>query len=474
MRAISTGEPPWEEPQIVTLIHDHSRDKSTMWHSPISNWIRGALAQTNPPRGRSKRNRRPRDLVERLEDRALLSGHVLMVTNPNDFEPGSLRTEVAAAASGDTIEFSSALAKKPISLLSPITINKQLTITGFGPTQLHISDANFLQDRHLFDIGANGNVTISGLTLTQAQGAERAQDGGAIQNAGKLTLNDVAIESCSALYGGAVYNTGSLTITGCALESDTAEEGGAIYNMGTLILSDSTVLKDSATNDGGGVDNYAHATATISNCTFAEDHANVGGALIDVQTGTMAISESTIAFNSASTRGGGVTVNSTAVLQITNTIVAMNDTGAGGLFDPNVFGAVSSQGFNLIGNATGSSGWVQSDRTGNDNKLLNPLLGSLHTQGLQSYYTLLSGSPALTTGNPAGAPALDQIGHPRVVNGKIDIGAIENQSTAAVSPIGLPLSQLGTAPSFAAQDSAVSTLFTEDSELWDLLSSGTN
>src|SRR5262249_22287975 len=148
------------------------------------------------------------------------------------------------------------------SLLYPITINKQLTITGFSTTQLHISDANVLQDHHLFDIGANGNVTLSGLTLTQAQGAERAQDGGAIKKAGQLALNDVVIDSCYASLGGAVYNTGSLTITGCALENDTAGAGGAIYNMGTLVLSDSTVLKDTASNQGGGVDNYAHAHAT--------------------------------------------------------------------------------------------------------------------------------------------------------------------------------------------------------------------
>lgn len=445
-----------------------------MWHPPIVNWVRSALEKSGHSGGRSGRNRRRRFFVERLEDRALLSGQVLLVTTTNPLGAGSLTEKVAEAANGDTIKFSPSLANRALTVDFPITINKQLTITGLGPAQLHISDGNLLQDSHIFKIGSNANVTISGLTLSNADGEARVQNGGAIQNAGHLTLNDVAIESCSAEEGGGVYNTGTLTMNNCALEGDSASfAGGAIYNKGTLTLTDSSVWKDSATGNGGGVYNFLNSHATISNCTFTEDRASGGGALFDAQSGTMSISESTIAFNSATSDvalGGGLKVaNSTSVVQIADTIIAMN-AAPGGQFGVDVSGAVQSQGFNLIGNTTWSSGWVTSDRTGTTSHPLNPLLGPLSTQGLQRYFPLQPGSPALMNGNPAGAPATDQLGHPRVVNGKIDIGAVETQSTAAATQTPV----LSTMPPFTTVDSALSALFAADSELWSLLSPGVN
>jgi hypothetical protein len=271
------------------------------------------------------------------------------------------------------------------------------------------------------------------------------------------------------LAGGAIYNTGTLAITKSALKGDTSSgSGGAIWNDGKLNLTDSSVVNDSAAGGGGGILNYLDAHATISNCTFAENHAEFGGALFDTGSGVLTISESTIAMNSASSRGGGLDLqNSFAVVHVTNTIIAANKTGQFG--GPDVFGAVDSQGFNLVGNTANSSGWVQSDLTGTASNPRNPLLGPLHTQGLQSYFSLQSGSPALAAGNPAGAPALDQLGHKRVVNGKIDIGAIEDESNPAAAATSGPLVQQNT-----PVDSALSTVFAADSELWSLLSSGTN
>ena len=63
-------------------------------------WVRG-------PRGARSPRRRFLPRVDLMEDRTLLS--TLTVTNNNDSGKGSLRFEIAAAASGDTINFSSKL-----------------------------------------------------------------------------------------------------------------------------------------------------------------------------------------------------------------------------------------------------------------------------------------------------------------------------------------------------------------------------
>jgi hypothetical protein len=53
----------------------------------------------------------------------------ITVTNTNDSGPGSLRSAIASAAAGDTIQFASSLASQTITLTSgQLVINKNLTI----------------------------------------------------------------------------------------------------------------------------------------------------------------------------------------------------------------------------------------------------------------------------------------------------------------------------------------------------------
>jgi hypothetical protein len=102
-----------------------------------------------------------------------------------------------------------------------------------------------------------------------------------------------------------------------------------------------------------------------------------------------------------------------------------------------------SNGINLIGNTTGSSGWIASDLLN-----LNPMLGPLGNNGGSTFtHALLPGSPAINAGNNSLAidpltmlPLThDQRGRDRIVGGKgptVDIGAHEasySQSPVTVS-----------------------------------------
>lgn len=87
------------------------------------------------------------------------------VTNCNDSGTGSLRAEVAAAPAGHSITFASAVTScSPIVLTSgPITLTRNVTITGPGASALAISGDGLVQ---VFSVSsAVTNSAITGLTI---------------------------------------------------------------------------------------------------------------------------------------------------------------------------------------------------------------------------------------------------------------------------------------------------------------------
>src|SRR5262249_37845014 len=118
--------------------------------------------------------------LEPLEDRTLPS--TLTVTNLLDSGDGSLRAEIAAAASGDTIVFDPSL-KGTITLTSgELAVATNLTIQGPGAGTLTVSGNNAQRGFHVLP---NANVTISGLTIANGNVADF---GAGIESEGSLTL----------------------------------------------------------------------------------------------------------------------------------------------------------------------------------------------------------------------------------------------------------------------------------------------
>jgi hypothetical protein len=76
--------------------------------------------------------------------------------------------------------------------------------------------------------------------------------------------------------GGAVYNAGTMTLTNCTLKNDTANSyGGAIYNAGTMTVTGSTLSFD----DGGSLNAssiYSTGSLKIGSSTFVWDGPIVG------------------------------------------------------------------------------------------------------------------------------------------------------------------------------------------------------
>jgi hypothetical protein len=333
-----------------------------------------------------------------------------------------------------------------------------MDILGPGPNALTVRRNTPLGYYRIFTIGAGARVRISGLTATNGSFSYYwtggGGDGGGIYNKGTLTLEAVRITgnhaarvgsgdvgSFTNALGGGIYNKGSLVIEDSSISGNSvygadywgSVYGGGIYTSGPLTIINSEIAGNYAKAEdssdypdpvafGGGVDIDAKAiTVTIDNSTIANNTLYgdwTGGSGISAfywGTSAVTVTHSTIASN---TNGSGVYTDDH--LTLGNSIVANNG-------PQDVEGAITSSGYNLIGNSAGGSGYAPSDLLDVD-----PKLGPLQDNGGPTQtMALLSGSPAIDSGTNQMAPEWDQRGpgYPRVVNGTIDRGAFEVQNS---------------------------------------------
>jgi hypothetical protein len=98
-------------------------------------------------------------------------------------------------------------------------------------------------------------------------------------------------------------------------------------------------------------------------------------------------------------------------------------------FGPDLDGTFASQGYNLIGNTQGASGYAPSDLVGTAFNPIDPLLGPLQDNGGPTQtMALLAGSPALNAGDPSQLGTTDQRGVVR--SGGVNIGAYQASASA--------------------------------------------
>ena len=189
---------------------------------------------------------------------------------------------------------------------------------------------------------------------------------------------------------------------------------------------------------GGAISNNNAATLNIKHATISGNSAQAGN------TGVNQGGASLPARLVAEGTGGGIRVGAGSVT-LENTIIAGN-TAANGLGDttgaptpgPNVDGAVTSNGHNLLGVATEATGFTgPGDQTG-----ANPMLAALADNGGPTQTMALNpGSPAIDAGVASGA-SFDQRGKARTYNDPgvgdtggsdgTDIGAFELQPECAL------------------------------------------
>jgi len=309
-----------------------------------------------------------------------------IVLNTNDTGLGSLRNAIDNEAPS-VITFDNALAGQTITLTSQLYITRSLTIDASAIGGIAINGNNW--DR-IFLIASGTTNLFDSLTITNGT-AVLGDGGGIYNNSGNLTLNNSTVSGNSAFYGGGIFNSGELTLNHSTLSDNSADSyGGGIFNSDALTLNNSTLSGNSASSFGGGIHNA----------------------------GMLIINNATITSNDASNQGGGIYNVNSFTLYATNSIVSGNTA----LNDPNIYGSITSGANNIT--------------TG------DPMLAPLGDYGGPTQtMPPLPFSPAVDAGLTSATNSLtDQRGVTRVLNGIVDIGAVEYSTNdfALVSNLFLP------------------------------------
>jgi hypothetical protein len=353
---------------------------------------------------------------------------------------GRLSAALAAAASGDTIQFQ---CSGDIVIPSTININNTLTFdaTGYNVT---LDGNNAIL---IFNVTNSGNLTLIGLTIAKAN---NSSFGGALINNGTLAItNSSFISNTSTQGGGAIYNVLGGTITSInnsnfISNTATTTDGGAIRNSGNIgTISSSSFISNTAATGGGAIlnggaltniisttfsansstnsgfggainNNYGGTITNLSNSTFAANSATaIGGAIVNYPGQTMSVSNSTFSGNSAPSGGD---IYSYGTLNLSNSLLAVGG-GTGG----NCGGTITDGGYNLSDDATCSF-----SATGSQNSVTNLKLdpsGLKNNGGPTQTIAILAGSAAFNS-STSSCPASDQRGYPRPSTG-CDIGAYQ-------------------------------------------------
>lgn len=354
---------------------------------------------------------------------------VLPVTTcADDGGPGTLRSVVATAVNGDTVDMTQ-LSCSTITLASgPIS-------TGIHDLVLQGPDANALTidgggvERVIVHSGT-GALTINDISISNGHTEAARAQGGCVLSFGNVSLARATISNCSANGGNSKYAAG----------------GGGLMANGDLTLTDSSLVDNtvsavagpdtaSYTAVGGGA--YVRGNALIINSTISGNSIQAttgtngyrayGGGIVAKQ--SLAIYNSTIAFNTAGRGGGGVfVVGSTDYsVDLKSTIVADNVASYQGYFSADFGGSGTIAGAN---NLIGTSDLTVPGDTLTADPQLQPLADN---GGPTLTHALSPGSPAIDAGNNLATLAFDQRGdgYPRVSGLATDIGAFEYQQAFA-------------------------------------------
>jgi hypothetical protein len=314
---------------------------------------------------------------------------------------GSLRAEITAAHSGDTIVFAPALDGQTITLTTgELLIKQNLTLTGPGAGQLTVSGNHASR---VFEVAKSATVTLSGLTISNGFAVSALAksgysttngDGAGILNHGVLTVSGSTLSHNTASSGrggsydgGGIDSDGTLTVGNSTLSYNSAGGGGGIYNErgGTLTVGNSILSYNTPASGGGGIG--SESTATISGSQLLSNSANSGGGIANWA--SMTVSGCTIAGNSALTSPGGYGGDGAGIYGSSTYYTANN---------------LTIDGCALSGNSSSGTGGGISVGNGTL-KVLNgsSLSGNSATYGggIYVYYATLTVSGSFLTGNMA-------------------------------------------------------------------------
>jgi hypothetical protein len=336
---------------------------------------------------------------------ALLGGGVAI-----EATDGSVTLDGVDASSNQAVE-GAGIGISEISGGSSVTIRNSTISENIGDTATGISLQQIIDTGSTFDlidstVSGNNSVGLgAGLAIFTAGSATEAVDIDITRStiAGNNAASGSGIMALALFGAGAgtpVLTIDSSTISG----NDGTTPGVVLQSEGTTAVEASIVNSTIS----GNLDTHGGVYADLS---------GDGPFVVD-------IAHSTITDNVAGGGSGGVSVIDGAHAIIQHSIVGGND-GTDFFSDPASSYDID---WSIVSDTSGSAAAAAAVAGGTGNIVGDPQLGTLALNGGPTRTHLpLAGSPAVNAGNPAivGAPALEQRGLARILDGRIDIGATE-------------------------------------------------
>jgi len=228
----------------------------------------------------------------------------------------ALRAALALVPSGGSLAVECVT---DFTITNPITVTDGISLTISGSVQVTSSG------NRLFTVEPAAALTLRGLTLT---GAKVSGDGGAINSAGRLMLDNVRLIDNSAARGGAVSIAAgaALTVTSSTFERNKAiVEGGALYLAGSANLTDTTWSANFAPN-AGAIRVLPGARATLDECLMRDGTSATAPALHNSgETNLLrCIITNMITADYGAVKADYGTVDNDGLLRVTNTIFLDN------------------------------------------------------------------------------------------------------------------------------------------------------
>ncbi len=362
----------------------------------------------------------------------------LIVTKTEDTNDGacdsdcSLREAIAAAGSGDTVEFASPLFDSPQTItlipdgmggLGGLSIQRHLTIRGKGAHLLTVgraaqTDRSSANRMTILNLGSVVNANLIGMTISGGVSATSA-GGISTSSVGSMTtINGCHITGNFAnSTGGGIRNDTPLTIANSTISNNESSQGGGIYTTDDLTLINSTITGNKAAN-GGGILHFG-GISVFTSVTITDNEA----------TGTNAVS-------GIARTSGALTIRNTIISGNRNNGSKPELSGVSG----SMFNRYISEGYNLIGNPGNVIDFTES---GDQTSIFVPMLAVISLNGgMTPTHAPLTGSQAIDKGNSFSTTA-DQRGQPRPVDDpsispapsgdNSDIGAFEKSFGVTVS-----------------------------------------
>jgi parallel beta-helix repeat protein/predicted outer membrane repeat protein len=286
-------------------------------------------------------------------------------------------------------------------------------------------------------ISAKGNLTVTDTSISHSS------NGGIYATGGNVSVKNCEFVNNYRGYGGGAvfsegYSTGSAkpyttTIESCVFTNNHAVLNGGAVNVGGIAMITGSTFSGNMADIGGGGLYIRRGNVSVTQCSFTDNSARVDGGAVSAVAGVEAVGNiRTCLFlrNSAASSGGAICIDSLTMAGCTlSENVAASCGGVRSVPGTRNISSSILWGNNpdsLNGPIEGGVSYscIAGGATGAGNIFTDPLFDTMRP------YHVRGSSPCLNSGDPcyvAVAGETDMEGHPRVLQGRVDMGCYENR-----------------------------------------------